>query len=46
MTRKGSAIPLSLQDHHKEALQPIALDLGITWGNKPNMALLNLGMNR
>jgi predicted DNA-binding transcriptional regulator YafY len=40
MTRKGSAITLSLQDHHKEALQQIALDLGITWGDKPNISKL------
>jgi predicted DNA-binding transcriptional regulator YafY len=40
MTRKGSAITLSLQDCDKEALQKIALDLGITWGDKPNISKL------
>jgi WYL domain len=40
MTRKGSAITLSLQDYDKEALQQIALDLGITWGEKPNISKL------
>jgi hypothetical protein len=40
MTRKGSAITLSLKDQDKEALQQIALDLGITWGDKPNISKL------
>ncbi len=40
MTRKGSAITLSLQDRDKEALQQIALDLNITWGEKPNISKL------
>jgi predicted DNA-binding transcriptional regulator YafY len=40
MTRKGSAITLSLQDRDKESLQQIALDLGITWGDKPNISKL------
>ncbi|NJM46702.1 MAG: WYL domain-containing protein [Alkalinema sp. RU_4_3] len=40
MTRKGSAITLSLQDRDKEALQQIALDLNITWGDKPNISKL------
>jgi WYL domain len=40
MTRTGSAITLSLQERDKEALQQIALDLGITWGDKPNISKL------
>jgi predicted DNA-binding transcriptional regulator YafY len=40
MTRKGSAITLSLQDYDKEALQQIALGLGVTWGEKPNISKL------
>lgn len=40
MTRKGSAITLSLQDQDKEALKQIANDLGITWGEKPNISKL------
>jgi hypothetical protein len=40
MTRKGSAITLSLQDRDKEALKQIAADLGITWGDKPNISKL------
>jgi hypothetical protein len=40
MTRKGIAVTLSLQERDKEALQQIALDLGITWGDKPNISKL------
>ncbi len=40
MTRKGSAITLSLQDRDKDALKAIAADLGITWGDKPNISKL------
>jgi hypothetical protein len=40
MTRKGTAITLSLQEHDKHALQQIALELGITWGEKPNISKL------
>jgi WYL domain len=40
MTRKGIAVTLSLQEKDKEALQQIALDLGITWGAKPNISKL------
>ncbi len=40
MTRTGSAITLSLQERDKQALQQIALDLGITWGDKPNISKL------
>jgi WYL domain len=40
MTRKGSAITLSLQEQDKEALQQLALDLDITWGDKPNISKL------
>jgi predicted DNA-binding transcriptional regulator YafY len=40
MTRTGSAITLSLKERDKEALQKIALDLGITWGDKPNISKL------
>jgi predicted DNA-binding transcriptional regulator YafY len=40
MTRKGIAVTLSLQERDKESLQKIALDLGITWGNKPNISKL------
>jgi WYL domain len=40
MTRKGIAVTLSLQERDKEALQQLALDLGITWGDKPNISKL------
>lgn len=40
MTRKGSAITLSLQERDKTALQQIALDLGMTWGDRPNISKL------
>jgi hypothetical protein len=40
MTRSGSAITLSLQEKDKQALQQIALDLGIIWGAKPNISKL------
>ena len=40
MTRKGNAITLSLQDYDKDALKQIAADLGITWGDKPNISKL------
>ena len=40
MTRKGIAVTLSLQERDKQALQQIALDLGITWGDKPNISKL------
>jgi WYL domain len=40
MTRKGIAVTLSLREQDKEALQQLALDLGITWGDKPNISKL------
>jgi WYL domain len=40
MTRTGNAITLSLKEKDKQALQQIALDLGITWGDKPNISKL------
>lgn len=40
MTRKGIAVTLSLQERDKESLQQLALDLGITWGDKPNISKL------
>jgi predicted DNA-binding transcriptional regulator YafY len=40
MSRKGQSITLSLSDRDKEALQEIALSLGIIWGDKPNISKL------
>jgi hypothetical protein len=40
MTRKNSAITLSLTPGDKDSLQGIALNLGQTWGDKPNISAL------
>lgn len=40
MTRKGQSITLSLQEREKKGLQQIACELGINWGNKPNISQL------
>jgi hypothetical protein len=40
MTRKGQSITLSLREQEKQELQAIAQELGITWGNKPNISKL------
>jgi WYL domain len=41
MTRKGSAITLSLQDREKEALTELAQEFGMKWGDhKPNVSKL------
>ena len=40
MTRKNSAITLSLQERDKATLQELAKELGITWGDKPNISKL------
>ncbi len=41
MTRKGSAITLSLQDPEKEALTELAQEFGMKWGDhKPNISKL------
>jgi hypothetical protein len=41
MTRKGSAITLSLQDPEKEALTELAQEFGMKWGDhKPNVSKL------
>ena len=40
MSRKGKSITLSLQERDKEQLQAIATELGITWGDKPNISKL------
>jgi hypothetical protein len=38
MTRKGAAITLSLNETDKASLQAIALQYGLTWGDKPNIS--------
>jgi hypothetical protein len=40
VTRKGRAITLSINDRQKAQLEAIALDFGITWGDKPNISQL------
>jgi hypothetical protein len=48
MTRKGIAVTLSLRERDKEALQQLALDLGITWGENltyPNLLKRSLAAN-
>lgn len=40
MSRQGKSITLSLQEQDKEKLQAIATELGITWGDKPNISKL------
>jgi hypothetical protein len=40
MSRQGQSITLSLRERDKEQLKAIAADLGITWGDKPNISKL------
>jgi hypothetical protein len=40
MSRKGKRITLSLEDGDKEALEQLALDFGMAWGEKPNVSAL------
>jgi predicted DNA-binding transcriptional regulator YafY len=40
MTRKGSAITLSLQDYEKAALAELAQEFGLMWGEQPNISKL------
>ena len=40
MTRKSSAITLSLREHDKIALTQLAQEFGMMWGDKPNISKL------
>ena len=40
MTRKGRAITLSVNDRQKAKLEQLALEFGMTWGDKPNISQL------
>jgi len=40
MSRKGETVTLSLDDGDKAQLEQIALEMGCTWGNKPNVSEL------
>lgn len=40
MTRKNESVTLSLSAEEKAELEAIALSLGCTWGDKPNLSEL------
>ncbi|WP_199245406.1 YafY family protein [[Phormidium] sp. ETS-05] len=40
MSRKGQTVTLSLSQSDKEQLEAIALELGMTWGDRPNISKL------
>lgn len=40
MSRKGQSITLSISEHDKVELEAIALELGMTWGERPNISKL------
>jgi hypothetical protein len=40
MSRKGQSITLSLKERDKAELEAIALELGMMWGNRPNISKL------
>lgn len=40
MTRKGRSITLSLEESDKAQLEAIALELGMKWGDDPNISRL------
>ena len=40
MSRKGQSITLSLSEREKTELEVLALDLGMTWGERPNISKL------
>jgi len=40
MSRKGQSITLSLKERDKAELEAIALEFGITWGDRPNISKL------
>lgn len=40
MGRKGQSITLSISDRDKVQLEALALELGITWGDRPNISKL------
>ena len=40
MSRKGQSITLSLSEREKAELEVLALDLGMTWGERPNISKL------
>jgi predicted DNA-binding transcriptional regulator YafY len=40
MSRKGQSITLSLKEHDKAQLEAIAYELGMMWGDRPNISKL------
>ncbi len=40
MSRKGQSITLSISDQDKAALEALALELGMMWGERPNISKL------
>lgn len=40
MSRKAESITLSVSEADKQELEAIALELGCTWGDKPNLSKL------
>ncbi len=40
MSRKGQSITLSVSERDKKKLEDLALELGYTWGNRPNISKL------
>ncbi|MBD2743091.1 WYL domain-containing protein [Coleofasciculus sp. FACHB-1120] len=46
MTRKGQSITLSISEHDKAELEAIASELGMMWGERPNISKLVLAIAR
>lgn len=40
MSRKGESITLSIKERDKANLEAIAIELGMTWGDRPNISKL------
>lgn len=40
MGRKGRSVTISLSDEDKQRLETLALEYGMTWGNRPNISKL------
>ena len=46
MSRKGQSITLSISDRDKAELEAIAIELGMMWGERPNISKLVLAIAR
>lgn len=40
MSRKGQSITLSISERDKAALEKLAREFGMTWGDRPNISKL------